>query len=326
MNRIDSVTDEIWATVCKENRDMVEEYLKQSKTLSDYTLKQYESALKIYFFWIHENKNDTPFHKIKSRDFLHYQNYLSECELSSSAIKFKRSAVSSLNNYILLYYEDEFPVFKNYINKGIPSPSPVFVNEKKPLNLEEYKHLCDILEEKELWQLLAYIKFSFSSGARRNEVRQLTKDVISSEPKNITDSDGNNVEVFSTGRIRCKGRGKAGKVRTLNFDVDAMNSIKKWLEFRGEDECPYVFVTGHGENMKQVGENIFNLWGDKYIEPIVGRRFHPHLLRESRATSMVVEQKKDINSAKKLLGHQSSETTQIYIIREDEDEADDAFM
>jgi len=49
------------------------------------------------------------------------------------------------------------------------------------------------------------------------------------------------------------------------------------------------------------------------------------LLRESRATSLVVEQGMDISIAQKLLGHASSTTTQIYVIRNDENDADDAF-
>jgi len=62
------------------------------------------------------------------------------------------------------------------------------------------------------------------------------------------------------------------------------------------------------------------------LKKIVGRRFHPHLIRESRATTLVVEQGRDIKSAQKLLDHKSSTTTEIYVIRKDEDNADEAFM
>ena len=78
--------------------------------------------------------------------------------------------------------------------------------------------------------------------------------------------------------------------------------------------------------MKQVGENTFNGWCKKVFEPIVERRVHPHIFRESRATSMVVEEEKDIRVAQKLLGHESSETTEIYVVRDGEDESDEAFI
>jgi site-specific recombinase XerD len=321
---INAVTDEMWQKINKKNREIVEEFLKQSSTLSDYTLKQYESGLKIYFKWIYDNKEDKYFYEIKSRDYLHYQNWLIEQGLSSSAIKFKRSCVSSLNNYIELYYSDEYPAFRNYINKGIANPTPAFVYEKEPLTLKEYKHLCDVLEEQKKWQQLAYIRFSFSSGARRNEVRQLTKESMKIEPKEIN-IDGKITKIYSTEKLRCKGRGKTGKIRTLQFDQNAFDAIQKWLDVRGEDDCPYVFVVRKSGNINKVGETVFSQWCEAYFEKIVGRRIHPHLFRESRATSMVVEQGKDISIAQHLLGHQSSETTKLYVIRDDENDSDDAF-
>jgi site-specific recombinase XerC len=95
-------------------------------------------------------------------------------------------------------------------------------------------------------------------------------------------------KIYSTGDIRCKGKGKTGKVRRLQIDEDAVFAIKKWLQIRGDDNCEFLF-------------------------------------RESRATSMIVEQGKDIKTAQKLLGHLSSTTTEIYVIREDKDDSDEAF-
>ena len=323
--KIDDVTEQQWNSINVENRKIVENFLSQSMQLSPQTIKQYTSALKIYFYFIKENIEDKPFYEIKARDYLMYQNFLTKNGLSSSAIKFKRSAVSTLNNFITLYYEDKYPSFKNYINKSIASPPPAFVHEKEPLTMEEYNHLCSELEKKEMWQQLAYIKFSFASGARRAEVRQLLKEIITYEPK-ILQTDNGEIKVYLTHPIRCKGRGTIGKVRKLSFDEDAIISIKKWLSIRGEDECPYVFVARKDELYHQVGEATFNSWSDIYFAPIVGRRFHPHLIRESRATTLVVEQGKDIKAAQKLLDHKSSTTTEIYVIRKDEDNADEAFI
>lgn len=327
------ITEEQWISVNVESRKIVKDFLEQSTQLSTYTLNQYESALKIYFWYIHENCDDKPFYEIKSRDFLKFQNWMINRGLSSSAVKLKRSVVSSLNGYILLYYEDEYPNFKNYISKKIPNPPSAFVNKKEPLTLEEYKNLCDKLEEKELWQQLAYLRFSFSTSARRNEVRQLLKTVVNEEPifKDVEskDKDGNKIMLQSksylTHDVRCKGKGKIGVVRKLQFDQLTMDAIKKWLEVRGEDDCPYVFVTKSGDGVKQMALETPNVWCNDIFKDIVGRRVHPHLLRESRATSLVVEQGKDISVAQKLLGHKSSQTTEIYVIRRDENASDGAF-
>ena len=176
--RIDEITDEKWELVNSNNRKIVEEFLIQSVHLSKQTLKQYTSALKIFFYWVYEHIDNKNFWEIRSKDFLFYQNYLINLGMSSSGVRLKRSAISSLNNYIELYYEDEYPTFRNYVKKGIPAPKQKLIRKKEPLTIEEYSNLCKELNRKELWQQLAYLKFSFSSGARRSEVRQLKKEVV----------------------------------------------------------------------------------------------------------------------------------------------------
>jgi site-specific recombinase XerC len=320
MIKMSEITDKQWQEVNEKNRKIVEEFLRESIQLSNETLKQYDSALKIFFYWIKENAENKTFYEIKPRDYLLYQNFLTRQGLSSSAVRVKRSAISSLNGYIEVYYADEYPMFRNFINKKIPAPEQHFVYDKEPLTLDEYNHLCLELEKREKWQELTYLKCSFSSGARRAEIRQILKNIVSEEPKLI-----GTTKIYSTGDIRCKGRGKTGKIRRLQIDEAAMNSIKKWMEIRGEDSCEYLFVSRNGNKAKQISLETFNNWCATLFEEIVGRRVHPHLFRESRATSMVVEQNKDIKIAQKLLGHNSSVTTEIYVVREDKDDSDEAF-
>lgn len=309
--------------------------MRESVQLSDYTLTQYKSALRIFFYWIKENANDKNFWEIKPKDFMLYQNFMVRNGLSSSAIRFKRSAVSSFNAYIETYDLDTYPNFRNFISKKIAAPKQVFVHEKEPLTLAEYKNLCEVLEERELWQPLAYLKFSYASGCRRTEATQVLKEVVNSPAKTkdvlVKDENGNDVikqsKSYFTGDIRCKGSGKTGKVRRLQFDEEAMVAIKRWLDSRGKDDCPYVFVSkGKDGTYHQISGETFNLWCKKIFEEIVGRRVHPHLFRETRATTLVVEQGKDITVAQKLLGHESSVTTNIYVIRKDEEDSDEAFV
>jgi site-specific recombinase XerD len=140
-DRMDEITDEQWKTVNKFNRDITEEFLLESTQLSPRTLDQYRSCLRIYFFWVKENCDDKPNTEIKSRDFLKYQNFLVRRGLSPSAVRLKRASVSSLNNYLLTYYEDEYPTFKSYITKKIATPPKAFVHDKVPLTPEEFDKL-----------------------------------------------------------------------------------------------------------------------------------------------------------------------------------------
>lgn len=137
------ITDEMWFNVCKENRDMTAEFIKNNPQWSDKTAIQYKSALRIFFYWNHLENNDKPLYKISKRDYLKYQSWLIERNFSSSALKFKKSSISSLCNYIESVVADDdenYKYFKNFC-RGLPSLPKNKVFEKKPLNKEEYEKL-----------------------------------------------------------------------------------------------------------------------------------------------------------------------------------------
>ena len=332
----DEITEEMWLQVNDFNRKMVEEYLENKVELSTKSQIGYLSGLKIFFWWVYENLEDKKCIDIKKKEFVKYLNWLTKRGLSDSAIKFKKSVVSAFCNYICTYYEDEYPTFHSFVTTDMKVIQTGYVHEKEPLTSEEYEQLCKKLEELEEWQKLAWLKFSYSTGCRRAEARQLLKEIVDYSPIvktiTITDSDGNHTEAqsvsYKTHKIRCKGRSQVGKVRQLQFGEDAMQALKKWLEVRGEDDCPYMFVAKDRQgNYHQVSETAFNDWCSGLLTKLVGRRVHPHLLRESRATNIVVEEGKSVETAQRLLGHESSETTiKHYVIREDTDDADEAFV
>jgi len=332
--KIIEVTEEMWLSCNEFNRNMINEYLESAVHLSPKSQKQYKSNLRIFGYWLKKNCNDKKVTEVKSRDYLRFQNWVSSNGASEATIKLKRSAISNLNNYIMVYYEDEYQTFRNYINKSIKIPITGFTHKKEPLNPDEYKLLCGELEKRQEWQKLAYVKFTYATGCRREETRLLLKEIVNYEPivKNIKikDDDGKEIEVeikkYKTHDTRCKGAGKVGKIRKLEFNEEAMDAIKKWLEIRGEDDCPYVFVSRYGKKINQTSSNTFNRWCNILFAEIVGRRVHPHLFRESRATNLVVHNGKSMETARKLLGHISQETTKIYVIREDTDDADEAFI
>jgi site-specific recombinase XerD len=327
--KIEEVTDDFWENqVDSENKMLIEDFLLQER-LSDATLKQYRSALKIFAKWVHDHcrtKSGAKIYELKARDALRYQDWLSRKGLSPSAIRFKRSAVSSLCGYIEVYWSDEYPSFRNIYSKAIKPIKNTKVKEKDPLTMKEVEKLAKELAKREEWQKLAYLWFTYITGCRREESRQLLKEVA--EYKKATDKNGKKKKFYITHPIRAKGEGKTGKVRTFKFDERAMKAIQKWLEYRktlvDEDDCEYVFVSKSDGKFRQLSRNTFNHWCGQFSDILGGKHVHPHLLRSSRATN-AKEQGVDIKSIQKMLGHNSSETTEIYIIRNDEDEDDDLY-
>lgn len=330
-HKIDEVTDEFWENEVNEvNKELIEDFLSQQH-LSVQTIKQYTSALKIFAKWVHDNcrpKGEVIIPDLRPRDARRYQDWLLKKGLSPSGVKFKRSAVSSLCGFIELYYDREYPNFRNIYSKAIPNVPKASVKEKVPLTTAEINKLVTVLTKRKEWQKIAYIWYTYSTGCRREEARQLLTEVANYDIVEKEQEDGTVKRYYVTHTIRAKGRGREGKPRRFKFDEKAMKAIKRWLEYRKEqvenDDCPYVFVAKGKDGYRQVSANTFNLWC-KDFSKIVGKDVHPHLFRSSRATNAVIDEGKDIKSVQKLLGHESSETTEIYVVRDDSDDDDDLF-
>jgi site-specific recombinase XerD len=330
---IEALVETYYPTANKDNVELTEEYLDNSTQLSSKSVLQYRSALKIFLSYVNLYCNNKHFTELKSLEFLKYQNWLAKQGLYDSAIKLKRTAVNNLNEHIILFHGDEYPTFRNFITRAIKVPETGKPKEKCPLTDEEYSLLCKTLEEREQWQKLAYLKFSYISASRKNEARQLLKEVVDYAPlkKVVKLKDENGVETtheiykYKTNFIKCKGRASdKSNTRKLSFDEDTRKVMVQWLQERGEDDCPYMFITKKNGKASQVGEGTFNEWVN-YFKPIIGRdNIYPHLIRSSRATSLK-DAGKSLESIKQLLGHKSSETTKIYIVQDDEDDEDEVF-
>ena len=136
-DKLDPVTDEEWAEVNEFNRNMVEDYLSNQTHLSPHSLHAYRSALKIFFVWVKNNLNNKNCIEIRKKEFLRYMNFLANRGLSEAAIKFKKSSVSALNKFIENFYDEDYPMFRNYVTAEMQVPKTGKVFAKEPC-----KNMC----------------------------------------------------------------------------------------------------------------------------------------------------------------------------------------
>ena len=331
--RKEHISESEWNEVCEFNKDLLTDFILNSAELSPKTRYVYESNLKMWFVWVKDNLKNKKQIEITPLDYKRFQNWMLNRGCSSSDINNKRAAISSLNGYIEIYYHDEYPAFRNFINKSIKRPPKNAVNEKQPLTKEEFNHLIEVLAERNEWQKIAYLVFTLDTGCRRAESRQLLKDVVNTKPiqreRKIIKPNGEEeireVIFYQTHPIRCKGAGTVGKVRRFTFSEHTMEALRKWIEQRGEDDCPYMFIAKYGGEIHQVSETRFNVWAKEVFTPIVGRRVHPHQMRTSRATQLA-EEGVDIEVVRKLLGHENASTTAGYIVHDETEDLDELYL
>jgi len=121
--------------------------------------------------------------------------------------------------------------------------------------------------------------------------------------------------ILGTGaHIRCEGKGR--KRRSTPLRRDTVKTIEAWLKERaGSDDDP-VFPTIRGAQLsRDPVEHIvrkYTLAASKACTSLIGKRVSPHVLRHSTAMDLL-QNGVDRTVIALWLGHESVETTQIYM-------------
>lgn len=323
------VTDEMWAECDETNRFVYDEFFESNQNLSKETVKNYQSALKIFFWYVNVKLKNKPIHKIKKRDFLKYMGYLENHGLSSSGLKFKRSAVSSLCNFVAEAFEDEdedseygeLANFKDF-SKVKYSISANKVYDKKKVTEEEYKEMISYLEEREDYMALAWVACAFNVGSRRAEIIQFRTEILDYEKEK--DDEGKDLPFILTHMVRGKGKSRDGKPVQYMVNDEALKYMKLWVKNRGY-EHDYIFTTKVDGEIKPVAKTWANDLCRNKLSVIAGRRINPHIFKASCITYLL-EQGNDMKVVSKYVAqHNSVETTAIYDLREDTKERNQLF-
>lgn len=316
--KLPDVTDEMFAKILPEHQVLFKEFLDVNSQLREQTLNQYSSGLRQWFWWVHKNLDDKPMWKITKRDFLKYMSFLDSRNMSSSAKGFKKSAVSTLCNYIENVIADDDPNYKTFRNftKGLPAIPKTQVYDKIKVTKEEYDFMLDELLKRENYLGAAWLATAFNVGARRAELIQFKTEIL-----DYPIPEGQNYVLSHV--VYGKGRGDGKK---LNYMVnkEALKYMKLWIDKRGY-EHEYIFTTNYGGKIKQMSLT----WADEFcanvLSPMLGRRINVHIFKSSCITALL-EQGVDISLVSKFVAHHESiETTSIYDLRDFEEEKNKIF-
>lgn len=316
--KLPDVTDEMWEEVNSDYRLLVEEYL-DVQNHSPETKKQYKSGLRQFGYYIYNSMNDKPFYKITKRDFLRYISFLRDRGLSSSALNFKKACVSSLCNYIenvVADEDDNYAKFRNF-TRGLPAIPKNRVYDKVKVTKEEYDYMMEVLDGDKNYLGMAWLATAFRVGARRSEIVQFKTEIL-----NYSISEGQNYVLSHI--VRGKGKSTDGKPLEYMIPLDVLPHWKKWIETR-DYESEYVFATKYNGETKQMSPS----WADEFcqntLSDILGRRINVHIFKNSCITYLL-ESGVDINLVSRFVAHHESvSTTQIYDLRDFEEEKNKIF-
>jgi integrase len=277
-----NIVGDKYELVNEDNQELLEEWKEYMTSVdrSQKTIDSYSGDFKIWCVWNFENNKDKFFVEITKRDVIKFQNYCLKLGHSPSRVRRLRSTLSSLSNYIENILDDDFPNFRNIINK-IEAPSLTKVREKLVLSEEEVIKLLDGLVENGYIQQACYFALAAYCGARKSELLRFKIDFFN-------DEFVENGLYATPEKIKTKGRGTNGKMLTkytIKKYFDPYLELWKVERDRLEIDSEWLFVTK--ENHEWVGAKIStaNSFADT-ASKILGDTVYSHSFRHALCTAL----------------------------------------
>ena len=265
------------------------EYINIEKRYSPNTIISYRKDLEDFAKFLLDTESIENLQKADKKMVRNFIIHLNNQKLSKRSINRKISTLKSFYNFLLRISE-----IKTSPMEGI-SMLKFYAEKQIPFSEEEMKHLLLILEEAQV-ELLdkLIIEVLYQTGMRRAELCNLPLENVN----------------FSRNEIVVIGKGN--KERIVPISPDLSNVLKiYYLEHRkptAEAE-KYFFVSSKG---KKITEKFVYLMVTSYLSQVsLKEKKSPHILRHSFATH-VLNSGAEISKVKKIMGHASLASTQVY--------------
>lgn len=138
---------ELLAQVNPNNQQLLKDFIEYMDSIgkSDTTLIGYKQDLNIAFCWNLRFNDNKEFQLWTKHDIQRYQSYMVvECHVSPSRMRRLKAVLSSLSNFIEDMLDEDYPQFRNTVNR-IKSPPKCEVLEKTVISEEEIAYLLNVL-------------------------------------------------------------------------------------------------------------------------------------------------------------------------------------
>ena len=264
------------------------DYISVEKRYSQNTLVSYKKDLEDLLLFISETEGTEDLKKVDKIIIRNFIVSLSEKKIQKRSINRKLSSLRSFYLYLLKIGEIQVSPLETI-------PSLKFYAEKQiPISEEEMENLGEILESESgnsLEKLI--IETLYQTGMRKSELCNILLEQVD----------------FSKSEIFVKGKGN--KQRVVPISENLLKRMQEYVAIRkpNEDSGIYFFVR---ENGKKLSEKFVYSVVNRYLSLItLKKKKSPHILRHSFATH-VLNNGAEISKVKKILGHSSLASTQVY--------------
>ena len=264
------------------------DYIKVEKRYSEQTLTSYKKDLEDFLSFVMETEGSQNLVKVDKKVIRNFLVHLTENNFQKRSINRKLSTLRSFYHYLLKIGEIKVSPLESF-------SSLKFYPEKQiPISEEEMNNLSEILAQDEEHLLeKTIIETLYQTGMRKAELCNLLYENIS----------------FSTNEIKVKGKGNKERIIPISTHLaEFLNEYKLLRKPKPEYEI-YFFIQANG---KKLTEKFVYSVVNRYLSIVTSKKKKsPHILRHSFATH-VLNHGAEISKVKKLLGHSSLASTQVY--------------
>lgn len=268
-----------------ENMKLLRDYLAYlaSTKRSKSTIRVYENDLLIVFVFILEHCNNKAFVTLRKRDIVALQNWLVNDHGNSPArVRRVKSTLSSLSTFIENVLDDEYPNFRNIINK-IESPVLQPVREKSVFSDEELDNILQHLVEGGDVEKACMVALARYSGRRKSELVLFKVDYF--KPENIVFGS-----LYKTPeKIKTKGRGDGKFLYCYTLAKQFQPYLNMWMRYREEHGIESEWLFPHKKDpTMHIHANTLNSWAES-ISKFSQKPFYFHALRHHYVTYLSQE-------------------------------------
>ncbi|CAD0221504.1 Integrase, site-specific recombinase [Chryseobacterium sp. JV274] len=264
------------------------EYLQFEKRYSPHTVTSYKKDLEDFSHFFLRTESSDNLAKADKKIIRNFIVELSENDISKRSINRKLSSLRSFYLFLLKIGEikvsptEGISSLKFYAEKQIPMSK----EEMTDLNDRIFEQMHDVLEK-------CIMEVLYQTGMRKAELCGLIFEHV--------DLYENELRVI----------GKGNKERVIPVSNELSELLKSYLAIRNPQTefKSYFFVNKKG---KKLNEKFVYVVVNKYLSLITTKeKKSPHILRHSFATH-VLDNGAEISKVKKILGHSSLASTQVY--------------
>lgn len=268
-------------------------YLEAERNYSSATIESYARDLSIFQEFLEEQNPDASWTAVEAEDVREWVIYLmDEQKMAATSVNRRLSAMRSFYKYLRRVGRVSINPMEKVVAPKKKRPLPYYVRES------EMDRLLELTAEdrsfKGIRDRLVLMMF-YETGIRRAELLGMTDASVDLVAKQI------------------KVTGKRNKQRIIPFGEELESEIKAYQVAReetlGQKSFPVLFVTEEGTAMNE--SQVSKIVKENLSKVTTIKKRSPHVLRHSFATAML-NNKADLTSIQKLLGHESVATTEIY--------------